>query len=375
MTEERAAVSAGERPWPAALLLDELALRSRRTLIMELDRRGIWPDRPRHRRHLNAQRALGERLRDGELRSLLGDAGFALLRSRKLFGISNRRVSERLPLELALGYELGVGLHALTHDDDAAAALAGTRCAVFNLGVTLFDVVCDHLPDLVAGLCAVVDEARLRDLVEDPAAAERLAHDAAGLDQPELRLVAGVIAAFFTRAMAEDERPVASPPELHELITRAYRAQMQSVSGADMSRREARLAAREKSTLPFAVIGAIAAGCDAAAASSVPARPLVEDIGVAFWLADDLCDAVVDFRRGALNALLVDAYGGFGPGAYPQAGPSGLVVILDGGALDSAAREVGSRLERAVGDATAVGGEAGPRLAEVLICAVRDWVE
>ncbi|HWH94860.1 MAG TPA: hypothetical protein VNT03_13455 [Baekduia sp.] len=243
---------------------------------------------------------------------------------------------------------------------------AGTRCAIFNLGISFFDIVCDHLPQVAVRLGGLLDEHVLRDLAGAPGRVARLARDAEALADPELQLLLGVVAAFYALGPAEGEHS-----GLAEQLVSAHRAQMLSVGRADVSSDLALAAAREKSTLPFAMIGVIAAGGrpDADIASS-----LAERVGVAFWLADDLADAAVDFDNGALNALLVDAYEGFGPGAYPHAGPGPLGRILEDGTIERTAETVGARLGEAVELANAAGGDAGSRLGEVLVCAMRDWL-
>ena len=138
-----------------------------------------------------------------------------------------------------------------------------------------------------------------------------------------------------------------------------------------MTREEGHAAARAKSTLPFTIIGTVARGAVPGGDRDVQLDRLVEDVGVAFWLIDDLIDLVADYRAGALNALLSETCGPLGPDGY-DGGADGLARLLDDGPPERAAGEAAGRLADAVAIAAAE-GDPGDRLAGVLTCTARDW--
>lgn len=353
--------------WPVPLLLEEARLRSRRKLVGALVQHEVWPDATRHRRYVDAQHRLGQRLRNGPIRKAVGEECFSILGSRATFGEANRRVAARVPAVLALGHELGACLHMLSSGDEATARRIGERCALLNLGISIVDVICDNLPDIASRLGELLDENRLRALGKEDIAAAQLRYDAAGLEQRELRLLLTIVAAFFSFEL-KDDRSSAEEDGLVSLLVRAYRAEMRSVSPATLMCGEALAVAREKATLPFVVIGEIARDPASPAGQRLPMDRLVEDIAVTFWLTDDVVDLASDVRSGALNALLVD----------PDVGRSeALAELLDGGLLDDAAGQVGARLSDAlrVLQEPEIDQVVARRLGDVLVCGVRDWLE
>jgi hypothetical protein len=356
--------------WPISLLLDEVWLRGRRTLVHELERRGLWPERAQYRRYIAQQHALGERLGEQVLLPAVGERDAALLRSEAAFGAANQRVRERLPIVLAFGHELGSVLHAIIGGQPAARYAVAERCAVFNLGVSLFDVVCDACPDLRPRLIEAFDEHLLAGLASGTLGAGDLARTADAEPSVELRVLLKVIAAFFDLA-----RPTAADlTPLEDLLRRAYRAELAASQPDAATRPDALETARSKSMLPFAVIAEVVRGgeCLDDDAGALLCR-LADDVSRVFWLTDDLVDAVPDFRSSTLNALLLDG------AATASDGDDGAPLrrALDHGVLEATAREIGARLADAVGAVAESPSdpESAARLHAALTCYTRDWLQ
>src|SRR5262249_20599608 len=171
-----------------------------------------WSGHQEHRVQMDAQWALGDGLRRGLLREVLGENHDVIFGSETLFGPLNHRFRTRLPYVLAFGYQLGSTLHALVGDDPPAAQRSGERCAIFNLGISVFDLVCDTAPSLRRKLGDVFDENVLRNLMADAGSAQELDRVADGVDCAELSFLLCLIAAFFK--LATRGETAGSPPEL-----------------------------------------------------------------------------------------------------------------------------------------------------------------
>jgi hypothetical protein len=367
------------------LMLDEAWLRGHRSLVQALEADRLWPDPAVQQRIMAAQRAAGERLRDGVLFEVLGPDDFARLGSESIFGASNGRFRRRLPFVLAFGFELGQGLNALaSHRRSERTEETGAVSAVFNLGVSIFDLLADTDPEGFDELSERFDASRLRGLRDasiDPGAI--IPDDSAGL-APEVRILLKLIAAFFAAlhalGPADDPGLRAIRDRVFASLLAAHAAELQSTGGAVT---EDLVAVSEaKSTLPFAIIGDIARlGASGDEAGSEAVRSLVDHVRTVFWLTDDLADIVLDLQTGALNSLLA-RYGGV---AHHQHDPARdypvLARLLASREIEETAASIAAHLRAAVVLTRSATGSprpgAGPRddLGTLLACYVRDWIE
>lgn len=373
---EPAATAPTASDWPIPFLLDEAWLRSRRLLVQEMERRGLWPRTAPHVAFMQEQRDQGRRLAQGLLGDALGPIDFAHLNSESIYGPANRHLRERLPYVLSFGYELGAGLHALLTDDAAHRDAAAELGALFNLGISLFDLIYDHFPALLEDFGGLFNDGVLRQLADEPQA-ERPSFDWESISSDELRVLLRIISAFFERLHALHQRLESAEgrstawERLRASLLAAYQAEQQSAPASTAPAAEAVEVARRKSTLPFQVIYLIAAL--AALPISQPrtavTRRLADDIGLIFWLTDDLVDIVPDFQTDALNALLAGASGA----KQPRDGV--LTTVLDGDWMPKTARDIGGallRVRRALEDQA---DGPGPRLWLVVACYTRNWME
>lgn len=351
--------------WPVGLLLDEIWLRSRRALVNRLEAAALWPSAEDQDRFVAEQRAKGERLRDEALLPEIAPDDRRWMTAPATFGAANRRFRGSTPMALAFGHALAAGLRELEgrppHPPAAEAA------ALFNFGISVFDLLHDTQPEAVAEFSAHFGSDTLRGLHSGAASPEVLREAAPCCARPEVRLLLQTIAAVYERLHAlGDEAPRDRFRALALLLEAAHAAEIGSAERTGEP--SDRLAiSRGKSTLPFSIIGAIAAlppphdvdGND----------PLLGDVGLVFWLTDDLTDLVGDARSGAVNSLVARS----GCDGSEDIGER-LQRLIDGRAIEDTADEIRDALLR-IRRNTAPSGLAGTRFEQLLARSVRAWVE
>jgi hypothetical protein len=351
------------------LLLDEVWLRTRRTLVTALEEFDLWPAAGEHQAFFASQRTRGERLRDEVLLGLLSEDDRRWLASPSMFGASNRRFRARTPITLSFGCTLSEGLQSLDgHPPDGAIA---ETCGIFNFGISIFDLLHDAQPRLVSGFASRFDRNVLLKLHSDSASPHSLRDSSRACEEPEIRLLLQTIAGVYERlyGLAAD-LPNGAFTNVTSLLSAAYAAEMQSSACASATAPERLAISRAKSTLPFAIIAAIGALRREHDADRTAHETLVNDIGTIFWLTDDLVDVVGDARSGALNSLLVRA-----AGEAPLDVGSNLVRLIEGRTIVetvTAIRDALVRVRSVVGETDSQGTLCFDRL---LASYVRTWIE
>lgn len=315
--------------WPVGLLLDEAWLRARRVLVTEMERSGVWPDAAKQRVFLDVQRAKGNDIRDRVLLPALGPEASDWLVSPASFGAANQRFRSHTPLSLAFGHSISEVLQGTGGQIDRQAADAA---ALFNFGISMFDLLHDTLPDLAPSFGEMFGHDQLRALIGNPTAADRLAGVAGGATTPEVSLLLRTIAAVFEAIHRLTGRQAAKAlKEVGSLLTLAYTAETAS-SGSSASADERVRVSRDKSVLPFCVIGAIGR-----LSGQCPdcGGELAETLGTIFWKVDDLADLVGDTRSHSLNSLLLRA------GERDEDQPAAaLAALLVGNGIEEAAANI-----------------------------------
>jgi hypothetical protein len=242
----------------------------------------------------------------------------------------------RIPLIAAFGYECGLALHSyVCASEDGRESVARTS-AVFNLGIALFDRVCDGAG--FAALGGIFNEVMLGRLLCDTGAGTDLNGAAATSENRELRALVAVVIAFFARV-----RLLAGGADgtkrLKKLLIEAYRAELETVSfrHSEIEAGDLQTAACKKSVLPFEIMLATARLCvdDADGVYVANAERLVQEMGAVFSLVDDLSDLSKDYRSGDANTILIGA--GMLPGSRDTTqGPAELEKLLAGGVQEAA---------------------------------------
>jgi hypothetical protein len=295
--------------WPASLLLDELWLRTRRVLVRRLEAEKLWPTNGEIEDHRARRANLGQHLRNTVLTRLLNPAEHRYLESDAAFGPGADRLNAKIGRCLAFGHEIGVVLDKLATGADPQCrivpdeARAAELCAIFNLGIGIFDLVHDESSEMADDFATLFDAEVLHKALADPAVAAGLSTASQALPAPELRLLGRLVAAYLTGLHAEVSTAQALEP-IGTVLSAAYTAEKASMVGA--SGDAALRISRTKSTLPFHVLLETVALIRGRTTVST-LRSAVDAMGTVFWLVDDLVDLVVDFQSGALNSILAKA--------------------------------------------------------------------
>jgi AMMECR1 domain-containing protein len=287
------------------------------------------------------------------------------------------RFKAQLPFIAAAGYDLGFGIHAFAYHHYGRAQDVGRLCSLLNVGISVFDHVCDS--GLSASLVPFFGEDTLRRLIDKPE--EVRESDFEIVTQPRVRFLLSLVRAFFADLHSSSTaRPDSDDwAELRQMLIDAHEAEIASVTHARTGiDAEALLRmAERKSVLPFEMMLAIARICesDSGDIEETEARSLSQHIGKVFALSDDLFDLGRDLQSGDANTILLEAGVANSSMRNPEDAPDIIRCLLDNGHVDRAVRGLCANLAAAVAlidendDAT---GETY-RLRERILCYVRSW--
>lgn len=376
--------------WPSALMLDEVWLRVHRVFIHQLEESGLWVQPVHHSTFMQEQKALGEQLKRDLLSQVLDPADYLYLSSESVFGASNQRFRARLPFVLAFGYELGSGFYQRlnsTHSDAVAERkhveiAVAELCSIFNLGISVFDLIYDHSPDLFEQFSQVFNEDKLLQLQIESQAFQQVKAEIAELPAIELRILLSLIVGFFAKLQT------LKPPDLKKsrwnklsmLLLEAYRAELDSTS---LAATEAEILAisQAKSTLPFAVLYQIALLAterrdrSTAKQNSNPTDAISESIATHFWLIDDLVDVVADIQAGALNSILIQIKAALRQ-THKSINPDSILSnLLTGCNIENTVEVICTNLATTVQYLESDEQLSSDRLRQVVLSYTRNWME
>lgn len=294
--------------WPLSLMLDEVWLRVHRVLVHRMEESGVWPEVGLYNTFMKDQRAQGERLKSELLHTVLGRIDYACISTETIFGVANQRFRARLPFVISFGYELGSGLYGFLNSGSEHVAEVARICSMFNLGVSMFDLIYDNYPDLFEEFSETFNEKVLRRLEDDPGACQDLEFRSKGVSTDELRVLLKIIAWFFSRLhlLSEATEGSGAWDKLSSLLLEAYRTELRSASVSTNAGDDLVRVSQAKSTLPFRVIHQVAHLFSGSVNQEVESAvdSLMSHVATNFWLMDDLVDVVRDFRAGDLNSIL-----------------------------------------------------------------------
>ena len=353
--------------WPDELLLDELSLRARREVVQALDSASLWPAQSRASLISGDQRARGKSFIDREMRDWLGPGDFRWIHSESVFGRSNHRLRARLPMLVGYGHELGGGLHSWLGCPLSTRGAAMSLGATFNLGIVLFDLVCDGVPAGASRIASALDGPLLRSLFVDPEAGSALLARQEVADAPELRILFKAVVRFFELVRANvTTREHLSP--LADALELAFRAQLDTANPQTCSV----AAVESKSVLPFTImLRSIRACCKPETlVAGDHAEDIVRIMGRVFWLVDDLADLCKDLGAGAVNGVLMRvAAPGSAAGATARR-------LLKSQTLADAASEVRDQLAKLIKAIAPSRArmDGGWPFEEWLLVSVRGWI-
>jgi hypothetical protein len=335
--------------WKLTRLLDELWLRVRRALIVELNQHGFWIEKSRYEEFLRQQRSLGCGLRDRLLPAALG-TDYLCLNSERLYGGMNGRVRAKIPQVMAFGFALCNGLASPFRPDSERGEKAAALSALFNLGVSLFDILIDQAPEMMETFAVYFNESTLRSLGEDRSHTGAIHSLASRVNNDEIRILLKVIGAVLEGLHELSKGPLSDSRDLLAQLEGAYFAEMASSKARHDATADVCRISKVKSAMPFKVMGQIAQfGVRRDRVSSAAIFQLAEDIGEIFWLTDDLIDIVDDLRSCSVNAILAEQ--GLTPAACqnPKCVYRGVMQLLSGSQIETRAADVRFRVGALVG--------------------------
>ena len=286
--------------WPLSKLLRELQVRASRELTCVLEADSLWVDDQVFTESVCIGQTKGEALAEELVARHLGRDDFWWLDGSKVFGSPKNRFRAHLPRILSFGFDIGSGMSS-GPTREASASL----CALFNLGITMFDMLCDREAAGRQQLANFVHPDALHVISSEKKAALKFAEEAATVEDFELRCVLKIVAAFFLE-MHDLAESTGHPlgPTLDDLILRAYRAQtICSDWKGKYSPSVLVEAAEQKSSIPFHVMFRIA---NLGKTADQVSFELPSSLGLVFGLTDDLVDLAKDLRLGYANRFLFE---------------------------------------------------------------------
>lgn len=272
-----------------------------------------------------------------------------------------------LPRIFGLGAQQAAGLATIAATPARARPRVARLGGLFNLGVALFDHVCDEFPGRAELLLAAVTPAAL-----DAQLAQRIpappASGDAGVD-----LLVALIAEFFTGAR-ELGGAVRDRRTFGRLIGSMYNGE-RFATGARRERdpptpgvwREL----RRKSVLPMETVAMLAllAHPNAGAEQRSRVRVAAALAGEAIWIVDDLADVREDWHAGCWSRplwLLAHT-----PEATPASDEDAIGRLLDTGIAAAEARRLAARLS----GLRALPGAPERAFLRPLLAAVHSWID
>jgi hypothetical protein len=294
--------------WPASLLVDEIWLRSRRVLVHRLEEMGVWPESSQHAAFMKEQKTQGERLKTELLRPALGDDDYAYMASESVFGSSNVQFRRKLSYVASFGYEIGACFSSLHDADPTTARPAAEICALFNVGISIFDLLFDNFPETYAEFAIQFGEDVLSELGRQNDAPTHFRRAAENISATEARILAKLVAEFFAMIHLNFKgRQTADQRRFGALLLDAYRAEARSDQVDSIPSSTLVEHCRAKSTLPFDVMSEVAGRLASRRSSSDAHHAVVRNVATLFWLVDDIVDITRDARNRNANSILAAA--------------------------------------------------------------------
>jgi len=329
---------------------------------------------------MRRQRDVGEKLKREVLLPILGAADYSFFNSEYVFGAANRRLRVRVPLVLAFGFETGTAFYSLQDRRQKHRREAGNLCAIFNLGISLFDLIYDNFPAMARELSQwFIERQSISPL---PTARSPLADSSStGSQTTEVRLLTTLINWFFDQL--ESAANISRNTDVYQRVTRhlfeAYHAEMNSAPASQGSASTAVRISQAKSTLPFIIITELSSLFVVQPRSGVAplVRSLTRHLAANFWLTDDLVDIIDDARAGALNSIVCRAKSDLNRDQHDKDKKGLLRQLLEKDYIQKSAVRIAhhnSRVSRILRSPRLPRHPAG-RLRRVVRSYTRDWLE
>lgn len=354
--------------WPTSLLLDEVWLHVRRKLILILESENLWPSSDNQQKYLRRQRVLGEKLKSELLIPSLRHEDREWIASPSIFGASNRGFIRRVPLTLAFGHSVSMALQTL--GGEKADARKAEACALFNYGVSVFDLLHDSQPHVASEFNRYMNAEIIDKLNSDRGTVIGLANSLSDCDRPEIRIVLQAIYEVYRRLYMIFPPSGVLPNSLKFLMEHSYAAEMKSSKWTKMSSEESLRTSRAKSNLPFLIMAEISRPAADGCAPNYPPTDVANELGDIFWRVDDLADIIGDLRANALNSILIRV----GWGATITDIHTTLVRLLEGNEIEETAKALCESLNRIQAQTPAICQDC-TELSTMVTSYTRMWLE
>ena len=295
--------------WPLSFLLDEVWLRIRRTLIHNLEQENLWPDTAEYHQFIERQLKLGNNFKSDLFIRILGKIDYAFLNSELVCGPKNQTFASRLPYLVSFGYKIGQAFFRLVNDTKEGYSTVAEVCSAFNVGICLFDYICDTETNLLSDLNNNINEDILGDLIHYSASCQKLLLESGKIPSIEIRLLTKIIAWFFYK-LHSFRRKSANTDIWKKLISAllsAYKSELASSTISKSHGKRALRISKNKSTLPFIVIYLVIELHSnlKEKVNDVDFMPFALQIGEIFWMVDDLIDILQDLETFSMNSILM----------------------------------------------------------------------
>jgi hypothetical protein len=325
----------------------------------ELDEAGLLLADDKYERLRIGALSAGERwlraeARDGELTIALAALGVTPRAAARIYGY---------------GWQQTLGLVALLHARASERLAAARLGGLFNLGVSLLDLVCDEQPERRARLLDCVTPHFLERQLSGHGAARRSSGD------PAIDYLVALIVDLFAdaRRLASNSSDWSAFSRLIGAMYGGERLAIAARRGEHAPTPEVWEALRRKSALPLETMATLAvlASPHATASRRDTALEAAALAGEAIWIIDDLVDVREDWNAGCWSRPLWLLAQTTGTGSTPANAEQALDRLLAGGVAAAEARCLADRLRRL----RDLSGAPERALLRPIQVAVRAWAE
>ena len=289
-------------------MMDEVWLRARRSLVHRLEEEGFWQSLAKYETCRKEQNDLGNGIKIGIFKDILGKEDYALLNSESIFGVGNTRFRRKFPYMAAFGYKIGLIAQILNNAEIVYAKDVSEVSSIFNVGISIFDYICDEDPKKFDYLKMLINEERLLDISRDESRMNEFQLVCDATTSSELRLILKIIAGFYKKLQSfyRPDRADSWNKVVLSLLS-AYNFEIKSATSGGYSEEEVIEISKRKSIMPFIIIDYISQLTTAPSSENQMKNntTCIENLGEIFWLTDDLVDVNQDLESGYLNSLLL----------------------------------------------------------------------
>jgi len=303
--------SVNKSEWPKIFLLDELWLKTRRVVVHKLEENNLWLCNNDYIQFYNSFKESGEKIKQEVLLTVLGEHDYSIINSESAFRLSNQQLRTKIPFALSFGYSIGeffLEIFNKSLNKESTKEIC-SLCALFNLGISIFDLLNDQLPLEFDELSKIFPLAILRSMNKGRKMFP--IHDQLyEIEKTEIRILLKIINHFYDQLyqLIPGEENIGIDRKLQNYLERAYKAELLSkANGHIQSLKHLKKISKEKSVLPFWIMGLIVTKQHVNTFDrSEELNQLSILLGNIFHLIDDLSDLISDFNLSDINTIWLE---------------------------------------------------------------------